>query len=146
MAFPITFYKNVSSENKLVKELTNSTVLQNCKMWEGTSLLDPVFIMKKSDVLLHSNYCWALGRYYFIKDIEAAPGGQLKISCHCDVLFTYANEIKECNAIVSRQEKNFNTYQTDPEFSFKNEKKISNLLFPYGFSASNQFLLCVNGK
>ena len=115
-------------------------------MWEGTSLLDPVFIMKKSDVLLHSNYCWALGRYYYVNDIEAAPGGQLKISCHCDVLFTYANEIKACNAIVSRQEKNYNTYQTDPEFSFKNEKKISNLLFPYGFSASNQFLLCVNGK
>ena len=63
MAFPITFYKNVSPKNKLVKELTNSTVLQDCKMWEGTSLLDPLFTMKKSDVLLNSNYCWALGRY-----------------------------------------------------------------------------------
>ena len=42
MAFPITFYKNVSPKNKLVKELTNSTVFQNYKMWEGTSLLDAV--------------------------------------------------------------------------------------------------------
>ena len=105
MSFAMTFYKNVSPKNKLVKNLTDAVVYPNRQMWEGTSLLDPIFIMKKSDTILKSNYCWALDRYYFINDIEAAPGGQLKVSCHCDVLNTYADKIKECSALVSRQEK-----------------------------------------
>ena len=62
MSFAMTFYKNVSPKNKLVKNLTDAVVYPNCQMWEGTSLLDPIFIMKKSDIILKSNYCWALDR------------------------------------------------------------------------------------
>ena len=146
MSFAMTFYKNVSPKNKLVKNLTEAVVYPNCQMLEGTSLLDTIFIMKKSETILKSNYCWALDRYYFINDIEAAPGGQLKVSCHCDVLNTYAEKIKECSALVSRQEKNFNTYQIDDQFSFEACKKVETINFPKGLSTGNQFVLVVNGK
>lgn len=93
------------------------------------------------------NYVWLedLGRYYFVRSKELIAG-MLELSLEVDVLSTYKDEIRAQNAIVSRNEFDYNFYLEDKNwrlYSYMAERTIE---FPSGFTmGTQQFILGIAG-
>lgn len=59
-----------------------------------------------SKEIIKANYCYIdeLARYYFISDIQVVNNDLIQLYLKEDVLYTYANQIKEHTAYISRNE------------------------------------------
>ena len=62
--------------------------------------------MDASKEIIKANYCYIdeLQRYYFISDIQVVNNDLIQLYLKEDVLYTYANQIKEHTAYISRNE------------------------------------------
>lgn len=61
---------------------------------------------ESSKEIIKANYCYIdeLERYYFISDIQVVNNDLIQLYLKEDVLYTYANQIKEHTAYISRNE------------------------------------------
>lgn len=73
---------------------------------EKINILNPSFIVEYKANLLTANYCYIaeLNRYYYITSHTLEKGNRLIFNCEVDVLKTYYEQIKNCNATVIRSE------------------------------------------
>lgn len=73
---------------------------------EGVSILTPKFIIEYDTDIKNANYCYIseLSRYYFINEIVLLTGNRIQLNCTVDVLKTYANDLKNCLAVITRSE------------------------------------------
>lgn len=147
MSFSVILQKNGSEDIKLDKSLTEISTLTGT-LKEETSLIDPTIVFQ-GDVskYIGANYMTidTLGRKYFITDIVSISKGIFEISGHCDVLTTYASQIRSNSGIVSRQESNYNLYLNDGSFKAYQNPIIVTKTFPAGFS-TQEFVLAVAGS
>ena len=67
------------------------------------------------DKILKSNYVYipAFNRYYFINSITSVRANLWRVNLHCDVLYSFRNDVLQIKAIIDRQENNFNRYLID---------------------------------
>lgn len=113
-------YQDPRTIPKTIEVLLDKTA----ELKDPTDLIDPVFIVDYDSRILYMNYCRLnfnnislIDRYYFIKSIEAMPGGKLAIHCHEDVLATYTTPILRCTGTIDRTEdrSQINYFLYDPE-------------------------------
>lgn len=145
----VTLYTNSSPANKVIKNITQvgsdpvSVILK-----DSTDILDPVFRLSSIawSSLEDVNYLYSadLNRYYFVTDITSVRNGVYDLTCHVDVLDTYANEIKNQFAIIRRQETQYNLYLNDGVFKTYSNNIIDTLPFTSGFS-NLEFVLAMAG-
>ena len=145
----LTFSTNKSEKNKLEKELQQVSSLTSCTLKNATDILNPVFTVSGISAadLYKSNYVYAPelnGRKYFITDIVSVRNGVFDVSCHIDVLSTYADGVKLQEAIIHRQENEWNLYLDDGFFKTYQNPYIVVKNFPSGFSTQS-FVLAVAG-
>lgn len=78
----------------------------NATPTEKVNILNPSFIVEYNSNLLNANYCYIseLNRYYYITSHNLERGNRLIFNCEVDVLKTYYEQIKNCNATVIRSE------------------------------------------
>lgn len=111
----IKFYNMTEEKIKVVKTLPDVPPLTSPAILKAPcSLFRPVFNFEfdtASTYLPSYNYLYAveLNRYYFIDEITAITNTLYQFQCTCDVLMTYANTIKNVNAMVSRNENEFDS-------------------------------------
>ena len=100
----ITLYRNGSDNRVLRKSLTQISTPLSCDIYGSESIITPRFILEY--VGSTPNYCYVaeLNRYYYIRDIVLAPGGQRILMCEVDVLMSNIDEILNLNCLVLRQE------------------------------------------
>ena len=100
----ITLYRNSSDNRTLQKSLTQVSTPLSCDIYGSESIITPRFILEYVGV--EANYCYVaeLNRYYYIRDIVLAPGGQRILMCEVDVLMSNIDEILNLNCLVLRQE------------------------------------------
>ena len=100
----ITLYRNGSDNRILRKSLTQISTPLSCDIYGSESIITPRFILEYVGV--EPNYCYVaeLNRYYYIRDIVLAPGGQRILMCEVDVLMSNIDEILNLNCLVLRQE------------------------------------------
>ncbi len=124
----ITFYKTSDESIKVNKNLTTIKSFDGSIMSTMPEVVDPVIQVPLSNELLDCNYLYIpeFNRYYFAKG-RVINGGIIEFSAHCDVLMTYKDEIKNLDAIVSRQENVYNLYQNDAMLPLYVNKKIQYL-------------------
>ncbi len=74
---------------------------------------DPEGITEKQ--FFKCNYCTIdkFNRKYFIRDFRSLRNNLVEVSLHVDVLDTYEDDIKDLNAIIRRQENEWNLYLDD---------------------------------
>lgn len=146
MAFNIVLQTNNSENNRVVKDLTTITTLSGT-LRQDTSIIDPV-IMIEADLsdLISCNYMTieAFSRSYFVSNIRSLRTGLVELSCHVDVLSSFADEIKANSAIIRRQENNWNLYLNDGTFRVYQNPMVLTKAFPSGFTTQN-FVLAVAG-
>lgn len=142
----LIFYVNVSERYALNKSL-NEIFRTTGKLKENTDIINPIYILKKSNNLQSVNYCFDVetGRYYFIQNIRKNIGGFWEIECSVDVLMSFRDGINNLDIVAKRQENTYNTYLNDPEFKTYNYPRITQKKFPIGFTSDSHIILTVAG-
>lgn len=139
----IKFYKNLSEKNHLDKNITQQGSDVTGTLRADCSVIDPVIAIEEftSFDLATCNYAYIteFGRYYFINNI-VCKGNLYEIHMHVDVLSTYKEEIRQNQAVVSRQQSKYNLYLQDGVFKTYAFPHIQVAQFPSGFSSFNLIL------
>ena len=116
---------------------------------ENIDTMDPVLKLSKSIDSKAFNYVYLqdTNKYYYVTKPPEFKEGFYTISLHEDVLKTWAKEIKECDAIIERNEYNFNLYQNDPKMKLYSYESVRTVQFPAGFNFNTQnFVMGVVGS
>lgn len=138
---------NKSEENRLNKSLVDIKTVK-CLLKDNTSIVSPSLIIEGTLTDFYNcNYCTIgdFGRKYFVTNITSLNNNRLQIDCKCDVLTTYADEIRACTGIIRKNEKTYNLYLNDGTFKTYQNPHILTKQFPSGFS-TQEFILAVAGS
>ena len=133
----IQFYQNKSDDRVVSKSLDSISTLSACEIKEDCSILNPVFLVSGSvSSFADVNYCYVSDflRYYYIPDIKTAGNGMTEISCRVDVLMSFSAAFLERDAIVARNQGEFNLMLDDSEFRLYADPHILTKAFSSGFS------------
>lgn len=147
MSFNITLQRNNSETNRVTKNITDlATITGDLK--QETSIIDPVILIE-GDLSSYTgcNYCTiqTFGRSYFINNIRSIRNSLFEISCHVDVLSSFATQIKACTGIVQRQENEWNLYLNDGVFKVYQNPIVQVKEFPADFDHPS-FVLALVGN
>lgn len=136
---------NCADEPIRVNKTLNIVDTYEGALRENCSVIDPKIIVNVE--ISDGNYAYIedFGRYYFINNITSVGTGLWVLEMHVDVLYTYREQIKALNAVIRRQETNWNIYLDDPNFKVYNNKLIQTKTFPNGFNENPEFILTVAG-
>lgn len=140
MSFNISLGFNTSPANQLTKSVSYPSEYSfTGTLKEGSSLVDPVVMVEHSGAITGVNYAHisSFGRYYYIKDIKSVHNNMWEISLHSDALSSFASQIKNCRAIVAKNENRFNMYLNDHNYRCYQNPRYYARNFPSGFSESN---------
>lgn len=129
MAFEVKFGKSDKRINSTKIPTLSDTV--SCVLKQGTSVEKPTFILQAvSPFDWNVAYCETFGRYYFINDVTYVES-TYEISCTCDYLASYRDEILANTAYVTRSSSLF-------------DEELSDTLFPTSASTTIQQALSSN--
>ena len=144
----IKFYKNLSDNVVVDKNITQIGSDQTGTLREACSIIDPVIKFEKftNFDLSACNYLYIpdFGRYYYINEIIAISDKMFEIHCHVDVLRTYRSGIRSNSAVIARQESQYNLYLPDGVFKTYANPHYEIRKFPSGFSGYH-YILTVAG-
>ena len=143
----LTLYKNNSEQNAVTKSLTQVQTMTGT-LRNGTSIIDPVILVSDVSDISGVNYCKIdeFNRYYFINNIKSVNNNLWELSCHVDVLQSFATEIRAQSGIVERQENYFNLYLNDGNtFQVYQNPQIATIKFPAGFTDAS-FIIAIAGS
>ena len=147
MSFTIEIGKMSSPANKLAKNFTVKQTLSGTLRNES-EIIDPTIIINttSADIFL-CNYMKipTFGRSYFITSIKSIRNGIYEVQGHCDVLSSFASEIRANNAIILRQEHNFNLLLNDDVFKCKQNARVQYKSFPSQLGDFNYILTVAGG-
>lgn len=139
----IKLYSNTSDKIVVDKSITQVGADITGTLREDCSIIDPIIKMETNPIGSNYAYISEFGRYYYINNI-VCTGKLFEVHMHVDVLKTYAAGIRANNAVVSRQEKQYNLYLQDGVFKEQANPHYEIKKFPSGFSSFN-FILAVSG-
>ena len=125
--FEIILYTFTGDDNLLDKtsRLSNPLKLTGYLRQE-TSIVNPTIVFEGYN-LKNYNYCFIkkFNRYYFVKDIVSVRTNLWSLSMNCDVLMSYKDEIKELEALIARNENEYDLDIKDDAMLFSYEKDIN---------------------
>lgn len=139
---------NTISEYKAVNKTLTELVSLTGTLREQSSIIDPVIMISDIDSYVGSmNYAYIpeFNRYYFITNIENVRENLWRVSFHVDVLYTYREQIKSNNAIIERNENEYDLKLNDGLFKTQQNPRIAQFPFPSGFTTWN-FVLAIAGN
>lgn len=107
MSITLTLYNQSSPTNKINKNLGGALGTAIANPNGPINVLDPVFIIDSLDAATYSNlgdcnYLIAgapLNRRYFVVSVDFTVAKTAIITCHCDVLSTYASQLGTLNFV-----------------------------------------------
>lgn len=145
MAFVVKFGKS----DKRVNSTKIPTLAEGvqCVLKSGTSVENPTFILQNvAPFDWNVAYCETFGRYYFINDITYVES-TYEISCTCDYLASYKDEILSNTAYVARSASLFDENLSDTLFPTSASTTIQQAISSdFGFSNQGSIILTTAGK
>lgn len=125
MAFSIRLYKMTCEKKRVDKTdyLTNRTEY-NGTFKSATSLTSPSFILETpngiSDIQgFNYFYIFQLHRYYFITDLISISDKLTQVNGRVDVLMSFRNKFMNLNAMIDRNENDFNPLLDDKNIPYR---------------------------
>lgn len=145
MAFEVKFGKSDKRINSTKIPTFSDTV--SCVLKQGTSVEKPTFILQAvSPFDWNVAYCETFGRYYFVNDVTYVES-TYEISCTCDYLASYKDEILANTAYVTRSSSLFDEGLSDTLFPTSASTTIQQALSSnFGFSNQGSIILTTAGK
>lgn len=111
----ITLYRNTSEPHKVTKSLSTIKTLSGT-LKDATSIIDPTIVIESDVNIGNYMYIAEFNRFYYITDIVSVSNSLWEISGHVDVLMSFKSEFLPLNAIIARQENQYNLYLDDDKF------------------------------
>ena len=140
-------YRNSSDERYVDKLLELRGEIQ-VEYKEDTSFTNPTFIITGNYALKDINYVYIpdMSRYYYVKDIRYSKQ-RIYLDCHTDVIMSFKQRLRDCKAIIKRNQYKFNLYQPDERLKTLGYNSIRTLEFPRGFDFNSQhFIMGIAGS
>ena len=137
----IRLYNNSKSANTIKKTLSEALTLTGVLRGE-CSILNPVIEIDVDVNINNYNYAYVVefSRYYFISDITVVNNKLWKITLHCDVLMTYASDIRKLNVNVLRNSSSYNLLLEDNQLNTYADERVQCINFPNSLTpVANQF-------
>lgn len=102
----LTLYTTTSDPRVVDKQLSIIASGLTIHPLQNFNIITPVIYLDYADSYLNANYAYIpdLHRYYFVNNLDLELGKRIIFSLSVDVLMTYANQIRACNATVVRSE------------------------------------------
>lgn len=147
MAFNIVIYTNKSPKNQVRKSITRKWNVSG-ELKEGTSMINPIIKFNGNvSSFVDCNYIYIseFGRYYFVTNMTSITARIVEFTCHVDVLMSFSEYILKNEAIVKRQENDWNLYLNDGSFKIYQNPIVLTKAFPSGFR-KQEFVLAVSGS
>lgn len=116
MSISVDFYKcsdDYRTMNKTMTAVGSSTTLQPL---DPISDLEVKMLINYQAELLNANYFNADGKYYKITGRSRVPAQAQEIIGMVDVLKTYNDSIRTCNAICVRSDQQYNSDYPDSDY------------------------------
>ena len=139
-----------TSDDRVVNKTLSDITSVTATIKEDCSIIDPVFLVSGGvSTYANCNYCTVSnfgGRQYFVRDIKTASNGMTELHCHCDVLSTWASDLGSLEAVIERQENDFNLYLDDGSFKVYSNPIIQTIDFSSGFSSPCYIIGIVGGE
>lgn len=148
MSFTISIGKNSSPVNKITKTYTQVLSLSGTLKNESEIINPTILIETSSADIFKCNYMQIpnFNRSYFITSIKSIRTNIYEISAHCDVLSSFASEIKSNTAMIVRQENDFNLLLNDDVFKCKQNSRMYYKKFPSQLGQYNFVLVVAGGS
>lgn len=110
----IYLYVSSAETNEFPKVLPEPTILTGA-LRDSCSILDPVIRLTGFNPSAQYNYCYIpdFGRYYFITSADVIRTGVIDYTMHVDVLNSWAAALYEQEAVIARNEYEFNKWAID---------------------------------
>lgn len=110
----IFFYTSSAEPNSFPKVL-GSAIRYQGELRDECDILNPVLTIEGLNPDTMFNYCYIpdFKRYYFITESSVVRTGLIQFNLHVDVLQSWSKEILELEAIISRNEYDFNNHLED---------------------------------
>ena len=141
----ITLYSNSASSNTIGK---SATAIQSYTgaFREPVSIESPIFtIERNSPIGFNYVYIAEFNRFYYVTGVSVPQHGLVTISCHVDPLESFASIIGNMDAIIRRQENQYNLYLDDGIFKAYQNPKHKILTFPNSFN-DYSYILALAGN
>ena len=144
----VDFYNRTNDIDHVVKTLRDhksvtGTLKNNC------SKSNPTIII--SEDIRGKNYCFipTFGRWYYITDYVILDKSRVEVHMKCDVLMTFADQIKAASAVIVRDGKKqgsevSNYLPSSNKFSMVTQKGQYRE-FPVSLYADPQYILTISG-
>lgn len=113
----VTLYQNASPALYVYKNLTAYGAQHTCTFKRPTNIVTPTIVLDLASV--DFNYVYIGGdvdRYYYVTEKRSIRNGTWEIELKCDPLMSFASDILAAQAVVSRQENEWNMYLDDGSF------------------------------
>lgn len=144
----IKLYNNLSDKIVVDKNITQIGSDIKGTLREDCSVIDPVIALEGTvgSNIAKCNYAYIteFARYYYINNI-VCRGHLFELHMHVDVLMSYRGDIRSNNAVLSRQQSQYNLYLQDGVFKAQANPHYQICKFPSGFSSFN-YILAVSGE
>lgn len=100
----VLYLYNCADDKRVVHKTLTGGLSVNAVFLEASSIINPRLKLAWNNAYISCNYLYVptFNRFYFIDDITADVGGVAIITAHVDVLKTYAADIENCAAVVTR--------------------------------------------
>lgn len=126
----ITLYMNKSPANYVTKEITEVTQVTGF-LRDAVNIVDPTIVIERTDPTGFNYVCIPdFKRYYFVTGVSSVNNKLVGVSMHVDVLMTYKAEIANMEAVVKRQENQYNLFLDDGIFRVYQNPKHKIMKFP----------------
>ena len=147
MAITVTLYAFTKRENSTKRPSSGGTNY-SCVLIDDTSLMNPTFKLDIGSNPIGKNYCHVsdFDRYYFITEIRSYKDFWY-ISCTCDVLASFRNQIGPETHYVVRAASQYDEYISDTFYPTKvNEYGVHQVAAnPFSWSAGHSYVIGIIG-
>lgn len=126
MAFTIELYKNSDESIKVNKTNLELVEVVTGTLREATNLISPSFVLEY-DLTSHPfNYAFieAFNRYYYVSNITSLNTGLWRVDFREDVLMSYKDKIAQLEAVIDRNEYDYNPNLEDNMVRFVSNPEI----------------------
>lgn len=143
----VDFYYNKSDERQIFKELVTGETMEGT-LRDASSIISPVIMFKSSSVMKY-NFCYipTWRRYYFVRDVVSYRNDLYVISCECDVLMSFKNDIANFEVVVDKQTMSSNGDEYIDDGSLVCDNYMFNRVYNFarGFNNTPEYILITAG-
>lgn len=126
----VIFYENMSDKRFVSKEL-NEIIKIELVFLEDNDVVNPYIIIDMVENYNDINYCYiaALARYYYVNGFTVLTGNRLRVDLKCDVLMSFADDIKTSSGLIMRANNSGNIMFGDNMQPIRADEILTNLAF-----------------